>query len=163
VLPGSGYGIEVDGLLKSEFVTIEGATNGARELKTRFPMLQIRIYDAATKTRTAITAWWRSGIGRIECACFRTLPAFGISTGTERKRRLQDDAGCVQQQIPILIGRRSGTSGCRGNLKPTISRADVPRHGRGLWERGLRGFYFFVAGTILSKSELIFQFSVCCW
>ena len=55
-LPGSGYGIEVDGLLKSEFVTIEGATNGARELKTRFPMLQIRIYDAAAKTRTEVTA-----------------------------------------------------------------------------------------------------------
>jgi hypothetical protein len=55
-LPGSGYGIEVDGLLKSEFVTMEGATNGARELKTRFPMLQIRIYDAASKTRTEVTA-----------------------------------------------------------------------------------------------------------
>jgi hypothetical protein len=50
------YGIEVHGLLKSEFVTIEGATNGARELKTRFPMLQIRIYDAAAKTRTEVTA-----------------------------------------------------------------------------------------------------------
>ena len=55
-LPGSGYGIEVDGLLKSEFVTMEGATNGARELKTRFPLLQIRIYDAAAKTLTEITA-----------------------------------------------------------------------------------------------------------
>jgi hypothetical protein len=53
---GSGYGIEVDGLLKSEFVTIKGATNGARELKTRFPMLQIRIYDAVAKTRTEVTA-----------------------------------------------------------------------------------------------------------
>ena len=52
---GNGYGIEVDGLLKSEFVTIEGATNGARELKTRFPMLRIRIYDAAAKTRTEVT------------------------------------------------------------------------------------------------------------
>ena len=55
-LPGSGYGIEVDGLLKSEFVTIEGATNGASELKTRFPMLQIRIFDAVAKTRTEVTA-----------------------------------------------------------------------------------------------------------
>lgn len=41
---------------KWEFVTMEGATNGARELKTRFPMLQIRIYDAAAKTRTEVTA-----------------------------------------------------------------------------------------------------------
>jgi hypothetical protein len=53
---GSGYGIEVDGLLKSEFITIEGATKGARELKTRFPMLQIRIFDAVAKTRTEVTA-----------------------------------------------------------------------------------------------------------
>jgi hypothetical protein len=55
-LPGTGYGIGVDGLPKSEFITIEGATNGAHELKTRFPMLQIRIYDAAAKTRTEVTA-----------------------------------------------------------------------------------------------------------
>ena len=55
-LTGSGYGIEVDGLLKSEFVTIEGATNGARELKTRFPMLQIRICEATAKTRIEVIA-----------------------------------------------------------------------------------------------------------
>jgi hypothetical protein len=51
-----GYGIEVDGLLKSGFVTRGGAANGAREVKTRFPMLQIRIYEAAAKTRIEVIA-----------------------------------------------------------------------------------------------------------
>jgi uncharacterized protein (DUF608 family) len=64
---GSGYGIEVDGLLKSEFVTIEN--NGARELKTRFPMLQIRIYDAVAKTRTKLPPDGDPGTGRVWCVC----------------------------------------------------------------------------------------------
>ena len=37
--------------LKAEFATRDGAKTGAEELKKRFPMLQIRIYDAQTKTR----------------------------------------------------------------------------------------------------------------
>ena len=47
--PASGYGLEVDGRLKAEFATKDGARTGAEELKTRFPMLQIRIYDAQTQ------------------------------------------------------------------------------------------------------------------
>lgn len=50
-LPTSGYALEVDGRLKAEFATRDGAKTGAEELKKRFPMLQIRIYDAQTKTR----------------------------------------------------------------------------------------------------------------
>ena len=50
-LPASGYALEVDGRLKAEFSTWDGAKMGAEELKKRFPMLQIRIYDAQTKTR----------------------------------------------------------------------------------------------------------------
>ena len=50
-LPDSGYALEVDGRLKTEFATRDGARTGAEELKKRFPMLQIRIYDAQTKTR----------------------------------------------------------------------------------------------------------------
>jgi hypothetical protein len=48
-LPASGYAIEVDGLPKAEFATRDGAKAGGEELKKRFPMLQIRIYDAETK------------------------------------------------------------------------------------------------------------------
>jgi hypothetical protein len=50
----SGYAIEVDGRLKAEFATKDGAKSGAEELKKRFPMLQIRIYDAQTKEREEI-------------------------------------------------------------------------------------------------------------
>ena len=50
-LPASGYALEVDGRLKAEFATRDGAKAGAEELKKRFPMLRIRIYDAQTQTR----------------------------------------------------------------------------------------------------------------
>jgi hypothetical protein len=53
-LPASGYAIEVDGLPKAEFATRDGAWAGGEELKKRFPMLQIRIYDAETKAREEI-------------------------------------------------------------------------------------------------------------
>lgn len=53
-LPASGYALEVDGRLKAEFATKDGAKTGAEELKRRFPMLRIRIYDAETKTREEI-------------------------------------------------------------------------------------------------------------
>jgi hypothetical protein len=45
-LPRSGFAIEIDGRLTTEFSTKEGAEHGAIELKRRCPMLQIRIYDA---------------------------------------------------------------------------------------------------------------------
>jgi hypothetical protein len=59
-LPTSGYALEVDGRLKAEFATVEGARSGAEELKRRFPVLRVRIYDAQTKAREEIAlrrAW----------------------------------------------------------------------------------------------------------
>jgi hypothetical protein len=53
-LPASGYALEVDGRLKAEFATRDGAEMGAVELKKRFPMLRIKIYDAQTKTREEV-------------------------------------------------------------------------------------------------------------
>jgi hypothetical protein len=50
-LPKSGFALEIDGRLKTEFSTKEGAELGATELKRRFPKLQIRIYDAAAQSR----------------------------------------------------------------------------------------------------------------
>jgi len=55
-LPNLGYALEIDGRLKTEFATKEGAEQGAPELKRRFPMLQVRLYDAAAKTRQDISA-----------------------------------------------------------------------------------------------------------
>jgi hypothetical protein len=53
-LPASGYALEVDGRLKIEFATKDGARAGGEELKKRFPVLQIRIYDAQTNAREEI-------------------------------------------------------------------------------------------------------------
>jgi hypothetical protein len=44
----------VDGRTKAEFATRDGALAGGEELKKRFPMLQIKIYDAQTSTREEI-------------------------------------------------------------------------------------------------------------
>ena len=53
-LPIMGYALEVDGRMKTEFKTREGARIGAQELKRRFPMLRIKIYDAETRTKEEI-------------------------------------------------------------------------------------------------------------
>ena len=45
-----GFGLEVDGRMKAVFPTLEGAQKRARDLKAEFPMLQVRVYDAAEKT-----------------------------------------------------------------------------------------------------------------
>ena len=50
-LPKNGFALEIDGRLKTQFSTKEGAEQGAIELKRRFSMLQIRIYDAASQSR----------------------------------------------------------------------------------------------------------------
>jgi hypothetical protein len=53
-LPNTGYALEVDGRLKTEFETKEGARTGAQELKKRFPMLRVKVYYAETKTTEEI-------------------------------------------------------------------------------------------------------------
>lgn len=42
-----GFGLEVDGRMKTVFPTLEAAQKRARELKAQFPMLQVRVFDAA--------------------------------------------------------------------------------------------------------------------
>jgi hypothetical protein len=44
--PTSGYALVVDGRMKTEFKTKDRALTAARDLKSRFPMLQIKVYDA---------------------------------------------------------------------------------------------------------------------
>jgi hypothetical protein len=51
-----GFGIEVDGQMKAVFDTKAAAEKEALELKTRYPMLQVKVYDAAQKTSAVITA-----------------------------------------------------------------------------------------------------------
>lgn len=55
-LPTSGYAIIIDGLVKTEFATLDGVEIGARDLKRRFPMLQVEIYDAAVAAARDVDA-----------------------------------------------------------------------------------------------------------
>ena len=44
-----GFGLEVDGRMKTVFPTLQAAQKRARDLKAEFPMLQVKVYDAAEK------------------------------------------------------------------------------------------------------------------
>jgi hypothetical protein len=48
-LPTSGYALIVDGHAKQEFKTQDVAIQAAKNLKSRFPNLQVKVYDAETK------------------------------------------------------------------------------------------------------------------
>ena len=50
-----GFGMEVDGQMKAVFDTKGAAEKEALELKTRYPMLQVKVYDASQKTSAVIT------------------------------------------------------------------------------------------------------------
>jgi hypothetical protein len=53
--PAEGFVVVVDGHFKSEFDTLDAADTSGRGLKSTYPMLQIEIYDAATKVRTLLS------------------------------------------------------------------------------------------------------------
>jgi hypothetical protein len=52
--PTDGYSLVVDGHFKSHHATVEAAEEAGMALKHQFPMLQVKVYDAATKTRSMI-------------------------------------------------------------------------------------------------------------
>lgn len=52
--PTEGYSIEVDGKLKANFSTSESAFAAGIELKKKFPLVQVKIYDATERTRTPV-------------------------------------------------------------------------------------------------------------
>lgn len=52
--PVEGFVMVVDGHFKTSFDTQKNAEAGGHELKTRYPMLQIEIYDAATRLRSPL-------------------------------------------------------------------------------------------------------------
>jgi hypothetical protein len=47
--PTSGYTLVVDGQIKTEFKTKDRALKAAGDLKRRFPMLRVKIYNAEEK------------------------------------------------------------------------------------------------------------------
>jgi hypothetical protein len=54
-LPTCGFALIVDGQVKAEFKAQDHALKAARELKARFPMLQIKVYDAENKRSEVIS------------------------------------------------------------------------------------------------------------
>jgi hypothetical protein len=54
--PTEGFSLEVDGKIKALHPTREAATTAAAELKRKFPVVQVMIYDAAARTRTMVEA-----------------------------------------------------------------------------------------------------------
>lgn len=54
VLPVDGYGLEVDGKVKSQHTTSEAAWKAGMALKSSFPVVQVMVFDAAKRTRTLI-------------------------------------------------------------------------------------------------------------
>jgi hypothetical protein len=49
--PAAGFTLLVDGHFKNQFDDLKGAKAAASELKSRFPMLRVEIYDAVNKAR----------------------------------------------------------------------------------------------------------------
>ena len=56
IAPEQGYSMVVDGHFKTQFSEASAAKKTATELLTRYPMLQVEIYDAKTKARTKVQA-----------------------------------------------------------------------------------------------------------
>ena len=53
VAPADGFTLVVDGHYKAHYDDATAAQEAGAELLGRFPMLQVQIYDAAAKTRSA--------------------------------------------------------------------------------------------------------------
>jgi hypothetical protein len=54
VAPENGYAMVVDGHFKTQFSEESAAKKAATALLSRYPMLQVEIYDAGAKTRMRV-------------------------------------------------------------------------------------------------------------
>jgi hypothetical protein len=54
IAPSDGYALVVDKHFKTRFVEQEAAKKAAGELLAKYPMLQVEIYDASSKSRTLV-------------------------------------------------------------------------------------------------------------
>lgn len=53
-LPSDGYGLEVDRKMKSLYATSEAAMKAGLEIKRKFPLVQVTVFDAVARTRIPI-------------------------------------------------------------------------------------------------------------
>ncbi|MCS3727519.1 hypothetical protein [Bradyrhizobium betae] len=54
IAPTAGFSLVVDGHFKTHYDDADAAQKAGAELLGRFPMLQVMIYDAATRTRSPL-------------------------------------------------------------------------------------------------------------
>ena len=54
IAPSDGYALVVDKHFKTQFVEEEAAKKAAVEVLANYPMLQVEIYDASSKSRTLV-------------------------------------------------------------------------------------------------------------
>jgi hypothetical protein len=54
IAPSDGFALVVDGRLKTKYDDEATAKKAGADLLSRFPKLQVQIYNAATKTRSSI-------------------------------------------------------------------------------------------------------------
>ena len=53
-MSSDGFLLSVDGKFKTRYETAEEATSAGEKLKTSFPVVQVAVFDAATKTITPV-------------------------------------------------------------------------------------------------------------
>jgi hypothetical protein len=54
IAPSDGYALVVDKHFKAQFADEEAAKKAAVDLLAKYPMLQVEIYDASSKSRTLV-------------------------------------------------------------------------------------------------------------
>ena len=54
IAPSDGYALVVDGHFKTHFAENDAAKKAATELLAKYPMLQIEVYDASSRSRTLV-------------------------------------------------------------------------------------------------------------
>jgi hypothetical protein len=54
IAPSDGYSLVVDGHFKTQFAEKAAAVKAATELLAKYPMLQVEIYDASSKSRSSV-------------------------------------------------------------------------------------------------------------
>jgi hypothetical protein len=53
-IPADGFLLSVDGKYKARYETAEEATSAGAKLKTSFPVVQVAVFDATTRTLTPV-------------------------------------------------------------------------------------------------------------
>ena len=53
-IPSDGYLLRVDGKFKTRYETAQEAANAGEKLKINFPVVQVAIFDATTRTLTPV-------------------------------------------------------------------------------------------------------------